>query len=101
VNFATLVVIALCLIAVAVCIAAAAQIADKRGWMSPLAIGAIVAAICVTLLGAWAVWATFDDPANVNTSAGVATNAGPVTGNGNCDPACLLAALGRASGTMN
>ena len=60
-TFASLTVIALCGLALACCIGAAFQIAERRGWVSPLAVGAIAAAMAVVCLGVWAVWASFDD----------------------------------------
>ena len=110
--FAVVVILFLCLIAVAGCIALAMRSAEQHGWVSVRAIGAIFASIVVTLLAVWAVVVTFDAQdagAKVGverTYAGTAGNAGPVTSagvasNGTCDSLCLLAVVGRQGGAAN
>jgi hypothetical protein len=99
-NVAALIIIGLCAMAVAVTVALAFQAAERHRWVSPYAIAAIAAAMLITILAVWAVWTSFDelDAGAAPEPVGRAGNAGPRVANGNCDPLCMLAALGRGSG---
>ncbi len=107
-TVATIIIIGACIFAAALAVSFAGYEGQKKGYTSPRGIGAVAAAICVIILLVWAVWARFDaDVSEASTHvgpqgyAGVASNAGPGAGNGNCDPACLLAWGGRHGGAAN
>lgn len=75
---ATLIILFCAVIAIALFIAFAGREGQARGWTSPRAIGAIVAAVVVVALVVWAVWVKFDAPNDTAGPAGYAGNNGPV-----------------------